>query len=167
MGISFKAAAAAAISCCLLAACEANTDIETPPVAVTFKPGFDEKRKREPIITAVRAYLSQAEGDSTPATQVSGARCKLESREFEVVVTTPALVEMPTIKGKPSNLSVTCKGGDKRGTLVFEPFKPHTVIVGDPLSMLVGNIASAAVTAASDRWFYASIENPTVGAFLE
>lgn len=166
MSISGQLALVATAALVFLAGCEANTDIATPPTDVTYKPGFSQKRVDHTLKTQVRAYLPKTAQFSDPE-EVKGASCRLDSKEFSATVVTPAFVNLPVIRGKPSPLTVSCAGGNRKGRNTFPPFKPQTVFIGDPITMLVGNIASAVVTEASDRWQYATADKPVVGAFIE
>jgi len=156
---SIKTLAACAVLA-VLSACDQGLDIETPPATFTFSKGFDQSRLAEGVAIPFRTYEKSDSASKQTGDEIKGARCTLKSKELETSFVTPALVDMPVIKGKPSRLEVTCSANGKTITRVQDPFKPQTIVVGDPVSMVVGNILSAAVTAASDWWHYVDGQAP-------
>ncbi|QGX99024.1 hypothetical protein EI983_12390 [Roseovarius faecimaris] len=140
-------------------ACVELSGIETPPVTFTYSKDFDQSRLVPGMTRAFRTYAPPESASKSAGDEIKGAQCTMKSKELEASFVTPALIDMPTIRGKPSALEVTCRANGKSVTRVQEPFKPHTIIVGDPVSMLVSNIVTAAVTAGSDKWSYTSSDS--------
>ncbi len=150
-----------------LAGCDTNADITSPPVAVAYSKNFDQTRLKAGAPIAVRTFLPREEGSSEEPVEVKGASCELKSQEMHASFITPALVELPSFKGKPSIMHISCKAGDKAGAGNFNPGKPQTIFVGDPVSMVIANLASAAVTAASNRWAYVGPNTTYLGVVLK
>lgn len=148
----------------LLAGCDVNADITTPPVAVEFSEGFDTERVLRTMPISFRTY---AKGENGKLKKFAGANCRIKSQEFQTEFATTSFVEMPVIKGRPSILNVSCKAGDKQGSTDIKPGKPRAMFVGDPLAMAIANLASVAITAASDQWYYRLPDDPTIGVALE
>jgi len=156
----FKNATLAVVSAMFLVGCQGTSDIESPPVSLAYKNGFDQSRVKQGAVFAFRTFVPSESTDSKELKEIKGAKCKINSQEFQASFVTPALVQMPVINGKPSVMHMNCVAGGKKGSRNFAPSRPQTVFVGDPLSMVLANLASAAVTAAVDRWSYAPVSGP-------
>lgn len=137
--------------------CAHTADITTPPVEFEYADRFDQKRLLDQgTELPFRAYAKPEQGQGQKGPEIVGARCQMASKEFKAAFSTPAKITMPVIRGKPSVLTVACTANGKTTQRSQRPFKPQTVVVGDPVTAVVGTLIGAAVAAASDRWHYVS-----------
>ncbi|MEL7255759.1 MAG: hypothetical protein AAGL23_16410, partial [Pseudomonadota bacterium] len=151
----FARIAAIILGSVFLMGCADVSDINTPPVEFEYAEQFDQKRLLDQgTELPFRAYAKPEQGQGQRGPEIVGARCQMTSQEFKAAFSTPAKVTLPVIRGEPSVMTVACTANGKTTKRTQRPFKPQTVVVGDPVTAVVGTLIGAAVTAASDRWHY-------------
>ncbi len=119
----------------------------------------------ESFPVAFRSYVKINENGEDQLGEVAGAQCQLKSKEFQATFRTPARVFLPVVQGRPSVAQLSCKAEGKSGLGKVAPFTERTLVIGDPLTMVVGNIASG-IAASRDLWIY-SYRGDTIGVLLE
>ncbi|WP_293573503.1 hypothetical protein [Phaeobacter sp.] len=86
--------------------------------------------------------------------EVVGARCTVESAEFKAAFTTPATVNVPVFKGRPTKAYVQCNGGAQSGTTIMTPALNGTVIGGNSAAGLLTAAITAGIAAGRDSWSF-------------
>ena len=136
------------------AGCASTSGIQGPPVDVTYREGFDQSRLKWAAYPIVfRSYENVSKDDQPELRELVNSRCQLNSNEFQASFLTPASVNMPVIQGQPSVAVLRCVNGPKSGGRNIVPFTDRKVFVGDPVTMLVGNIA-AGIAASRQQFIY-------------
>ncbi|WP_421704445.1 hypothetical protein [Aliiroseovarius sp.] len=127
-----------------------GAEVTAPPVSMAVKPGVPAERitgYREPIL---RSFIEQ---DGQEA-EVVGARCTLDSAELSGEFVTPAYVRLPTMKGKPTPLHISCTTGEQTGTRKVDPALQGVAFGGASPAGLVAAVVSTAIVASADNWGY-------------
>ena len=116
----------AALTGLVLTGCTQYSEVTTPPVTVTSKHSSTHERVKgftEPVFRTV-----VKEGNKT--TEAKGLKCTIDSAELKASFVTPAKVRIPTLKGKPTPLYISCKGGDLKGEHTVAPNLHGTAVGG-------------------------------------
>lgn len=100
-------------------------DITSAPQSMKKLRTIPQDRSLGSSVATVRTYVEQ--GDET--VEVAGVRCTVRSRDVSATVTTPALVRLPLYvqgarfadRGRPSDLTLSCKAPQGSGVEVVEP----------------------------------------------
>ena len=110
-----------------LAACaEPALDIQSAPLSAEVKRSVQNERIGAYTRHAVRTYtVDPATGAQT---EIAGAVCTLQSAELTLRVISPATVDLPSFvqrerfpnRGKPDNLTVTCRSDGIAGAQAIE-----------------------------------------------
>ncbi|MCK4713501.1 MAG: hypothetical protein KAT26_11545 [Marinosulfonomonas sp.] len=135
----------------LFAACSTIPKIEvTRPVmnvtptsaaaAERFRKGYSE--------LTFRATVSK---DGKPV-EVSGARCTLKNDVFNTSFVSPSTIRIPTIKGKPRPMRVTCAINGNSGYKDGTPHRRGKIVTGTGRVGVLATLVSAAVVAGIDLW---------------
>ncbi|MEQ8291682.1 MAG: hypothetical protein RIA08_05690 [Roseovarius sp.] len=144
----------------VLAACGA--DISSEPVKFAVKPGVDPAFIATTVTKPFRAQVVDENGSHIR--QEDGVTCVLESKELKATLVTPAKVEFPITRGRPSPMQMRCLSEDYMAEGVMHPGLSGTIVVGPSLVGVAAAVVSAGVAHAQDRWGYA---NETVWVTLQ
>ncbi len=140
----------------VLSACVKPVEVTQPPATMALKNANFAQRVvayREPVL---RTY-TKVDGKQS---EVSGLRCVLDSAELKATVITPVVVRVPTFKGKPTALRISCEGGALAGETVINPQISGTAVGGASAAGLVAAVVSTAIIASRDQWNFGADGQP-------
>ena len=132
-------------------ACQVPHDIEQDPIDLALL----DKQNTPPVIgksnLAVRTFLDN--GGDEPV-EVSGAACTIRSSQFRADFQSPAWLNMPTTRGAPKPLKLTCRANGKSASLDLPPVQIITSVgvnTGELLSSLVATAIVGGATMEASR----------------
>ena len=144
----------------VLSACGA--DISSEPVKFALKPGVDPAFIATTVTKPFRTQVVDENGSHIR--QEDGVTCVLESKELKATLVTPAKVEFPITRGRPSPIHMRCLSEDYMAEGVMYPGLSGPIVVGPSLVGVAAAVVSAGVADARDRWAFA---NETVWVTLQ
>ncbi len=144
-----------------LSGCVAPMEVTQAPVSAAYKSGFSQDRIAGSSKVTVRTYT----GTGKDKRELGGAKCVAESDELRAAFTTPADVVVPSFRqrkefahrGRPSQMRIVCKMGDKTGIVSFDASDKEVQTATN--AGVGGAILTALVTgaiASSSPWRYPS-----------
>ncbi len=155
------------IACTLplaLSACMEHAEVTAPPVTVSLKTpdvttsrvhGFKELTFRtHKVLDKEKQKATGGVASSSNLQEIVGARCTIESAEFTATFITPAKVNMPTLKRRPTKAYITCTTGSQNGQETLTPALNGTVVGGASAAGLLMAAVSAGIAAGRDIWSF-------------
>ena len=118
---------------------------------VILLPGFDAAR----IVSQDRMIVRTFTSASADRQEVAGARCRAISGEMSVEFITPAVLRIPRITGRPSDLLIRCRSWIGNGQRVIAPSHPdHDLPFSNPVMMLAAGVLATGVNQWRNQWTY-------------
>ena len=141
---------AASASLFVLTACQPGSDITQKPVNFTMKNEASAKRIVKHNDLDVRTYVRKG----SKHVEIKGARCNMESAEMSATFITPATVNFPVFKAKPTRLRIDCVANDSKFSQTVIPKMDGTAIgAASPVGLLAA-VVSTAIVAGRNHWSY-------------
>jgi hypothetical protein len=149
MNIKFKALAVIP-AVLVLSACQEGAPITQRPVSFTMKNQTAASRVVRHTDVTIRTY--KKEGNKR--IEITGATCDLESAEMSARITSPAIVNLPVLKGRPTRMNIECGANDLSFTKLVSPQLNGTAVGGASPAGLLAAVVSTAIVAGRDQWSY-------------
>ncbi|KIC19295.1 hypothetical protein [Leisingera sp. ANG-DT] len=148
----------------MLGACMQSAEVTTPAVTAALKnegitaprvQGYKELTFRTHVILD-KEKLEATGGypSSDNMQEVTGAKCTIESAEFKATFITPAKVNVPTLKRRPTDAYVKCAAGSQSGEKTLAPILNGTVVGGASAAGLLAAAVTAGIAAGRDVWSF-------------
>ncbi|UTS80444.1 hypothetical protein [Phaeobacter piscinae] len=157
-----------------LGACMQNAEVTAPPVTVALKnqsatapriQGYKELTFRTHVVLdKEKMKATGGQPSSANMREVVGARCTVESTEFKATFITPAKVNVPVLKRRPTPAYVQCNAGEQSGRTMLKPELNGTVVGGASAAGLLAAAITAGIAAGRDNWSF--IGNHTSGVSI-
>ncbi|OED47818.1 hypothetical protein [Leisingera sp. S232] len=148
----------------ILSACMQNAEVTGPAATASLKnqgvtlprvEGYKELTFRTHVILD-KEKLEKTGGhpSSDNIREVVGAKCTIESAEFKATFITPAKVNVPTLKRRPTNAYIKCAAGGRSGEETLAPILNGTVVGGASAAGLLAAAITAGIAAGRDIWSF-------------
>lgn len=171
----------AVLACAVLAGCMQPEGYPQPitaaPAKIAAKRGFQADRITQQRPVTVRTFVALDE-KGKQLQEVPGAKCVVSTPELQARVVTPQQLQLPTVKGKPGPMSVSCERGAQKGVQTLTARLPVTSTsvagTGSGAAFAVGLIATVAINAAlqnkamkDDEWTYMATDATELRVLLK
>ncbi|MCF6429315.1 hypothetical protein [Leisingera sp. MMG026] len=158
----------------LVSGCMQYAPVEQPPVAVSYKAGLTAARVTGYTEPVMRTYFFELDEEErrqkvlsgnnrssvTKRIEVTGAVCTLDSAEFSASFTTPAVVRLPKLKGRPTPLRVSCNAPGRTADTKVQPTLDGVIVAGGSVAGLVAAAVTAGIAAGKDNWSFGGNDVP-------
>lgn len=161
----------------ILGACMNHVEITSPPVSASIKnPSINSSRVTGYKKVSIRTFALK-EGATLKDTggvpshsnseEVTGARCTLESAELSASFVSPAFVNLPKFKGKPTDLHISCTLAEQSGSTDVAATLDGVLIGGASAAGLIAAAVSSGIAAGRNNWTYTGDENVPIRVPLQ
>ncbi|UWQ48409.1 hypothetical protein K3722_10875 [Leisingera caerulea] len=124
--------------------CMTYAPIETPPQKVAFSSQTARTNVDSFSTSAVRTIREEGK----KKVEVKGAACKIRGTGYSARVVTPALVELPTYRGKTNPVNISCAAGGMSATETVEPYNATLARIQSTQTSGGGLVGALAVAVA-------------------